>query len=269
MFIAPVLIMARVRTNEARGSQVRPQAAFVGPLAEAFRYAINHPTLGVLIILSIAPGAIGLSYIFMLPVAADELGIGAAGLGILMAASGIGGLVAGLSLEVVQRRVGHGRVVFGGLVGAAIGLTSFGLAPSVPLAIGALAIVGGSFLTFAASSVTLTQALSPPRLRARMVSLFATFYWGMMPIGALLVGLVAEATTARIAVALCGIGLAIAATAAFIARPQIATLAVGRDGLTLSGDLHGSGVERPTSGAQIAADRAAPTTVRAPDSLGR
>lgn len=269
MFVVPVLIMSRVRVTQAHPSTGRPRAALVGPLAEAFRYAINHPTLGVLIILSIAPGAIGLSYIFMLPVAADELDIGAAGLGILMAASGIGGLVAGLSLEVIQRRIGHGRAVFGGMVGAAIGLTSFGLAPGVPLAIGALTIVGASFLTFAAASVTLTQALAPPRMRARMVSLFATFYWGMMPVGALLVGLVAEATTARTAIALCGIGLAIAAAAAFIARPQIATLAVGRDGLTLSGDLRGSGAELPVPGAPIAASVQAPATVRAPDSLTR
>jgi len=132
------------------------------------------------------------------------------------------------------------------IVGAAIGLTSFGLAPSVPLAIGALLIVGASFLTFAAATVTLTQALAPARLRGRLVSLFATLYWGMMPVGALLVGLVAEATTGRTAIALCGAGLAIAGATAFFARPQIATLSVGRDGLTLSGDLRGSGAEPPS-----------------------
>jgi len=246
LFVLAIVIMARMRTPGARPTAERPRAALVGPLLEAFRYAIRHPTLGVLIVLSIAPGAIGLSYIFMLPVAAEELGIGAAGLGILMAASGVGGLIAGLSLESIQRRVGHGRALFGGLVGAAIGLTSFGLAPSVPLAIGALLIVGASFLTFAAATVTLTQALAPARLRGRLVSLFATLYWGMMPVGALLVGLVAEATTGRTAIALCGAGLAIAGATAFFARPQIATLSVGRDGLTLSGDLRGSGAEPPS-----------------------
>ena len=247
LFTAPVLILWQVRTPASAGpADDRSRGAIVGPLVEAFRYASRYPTLGVLIVLSIAPGAIGLSYIFMLPVAADELGIGAAGLGVLMAASGFGGLVAGLSLESIQRRIGHGKALFGGMVGAAIGLTSFGLAPSVPLAIATLTIVGASFLTFAAANVTLIQALAPARLRGRMVSLFATLYWGMMPIGALLVGLVAEATTARIAIALCGIGLVIAGTAAFVVRPQIATLSVGRDGLTLSGDLQGSGVERPS-----------------------
>jgi MFS family permease len=272
MFVVPVIIMSRVRTARARLNAGRPRAAFVGPLAEAFRYAVGHPTLGVLIFLSIAPGAIGMSYIFMLPVAADELGIGAGGLGVLMAASGIGGLLAGLSLESIERRFGHGRAVFGGIFGAAIGLTAFGLAPGVPLAIGALVIVGASFLMFGAASVTLTQVLAPPRMRARMVSLFATFYWGMMPVGALLVGLVAEATSARAAITLCGVGLAAAGAAALIARPQIATLALGRDGLTLSGDLSGSGVEpsalarNTPAGAPVLAGAPAPIGASAPAS---
>lgn len=252
--ILAVAIMTRLRTVDAPAAVERPRGALLGPLVEAFRYATRHRTLGVLITLSIAPGAIGLSYIFMLPVAAEELGIGAGGLGVLMAASGIGGLVAGLSLETIQRRIGHGRALFGGMVGAAVGLSSFGLAPSVPLAIAALTIVGASFLTFAAATVTLTQALAPPRLRGRLVSLFATLYWGMMPVGALVVGLVAEVTTARSAVALCGLGLAIAGGVAFLVRPQIATLAVGRDGLTLSGNLEGSGVVPPVTGETRIAD---------------
>lgn len=243
LFVLSVGIMARVRTMEANAPENRPRAELIGPLVEAFRYATSHPTLGVLIILSIVPGAIGLSYIFMLPVAAVELGIGAGGLGILMAAAGVGGLVAGVSLESIQRRIGHGRALFGGMIGAAIGLTLFGLVPGVALAIATLTIVGASFLTFASATVTLTQALAPARLRGRLVSLFATLYWGMMPVGALIVGLVAEATTARTAIAICGVGIAIASGAAFLARPQIATLAVGRDGLTLSGDLRGSGAE--------------------------
>ena len=139
----------------------------------------------MLILLASAPGSIGLSYIFMLPVAAEELGIGAAGLGALYMAVGVGGLIAGVSLETIQRRIGHGRALFCGVFGASIGLTAFGLVPGAPLAIAVLPIVGASFLTFAAANLTLTQAIAPARLRGRMVGLFATLYWGMMPVGGL------------------------------------------------------------------------------------
>ncbi len=241
LFAAPILAMTRLRLNSADEIKDRPRAAVIGPLVEAIRYAAAYPTLGVLMLMTIAPGGIGLAYTFMLPVAATELGIGAGGLGLLMAAAGTGGLIAGLSLETVQRRIGHGRAVFAGVIGAAIGLIGFGVAPTVPLALGSLVVVGISFLTYGAASVTLTQALTPARMRGRMVSLFATLYWGMMPIGSLIVGLVAEATSARMALLFSGVGLALSAGAAYLARPQILSLAVARDGRTLSGDLEGSG----------------------------
>ena len=94
LFAVPVATLFLVRTRPAHPREDRSSAGFLGPILEASRYAISHPTLGVLILLAIAPGAIGLSYIFMLPVAAEELGIGAAGLGALFVAVGIGGLVA-------------------------------------------------------------------------------------------------------------------------------------------------------------------------------
>lgn len=243
LFAAPIAAMFRLRLDRLDDGVDRRHSAVIGPLVEAIRYAAAYPTLGVLMLLTVAPGAIGLAYTFMLPVAADELGIGAGGLGILMAAAGVGGLIAGVSLESLQRRIGHGRAVFTGVVGAAIGLIGFGLAPSVPLAIASLGIVGMAFLTYGAASVTLTQALAPARMRGRLVSLFATLYWGMMPVGAFIVGLVAEVTSARTAILLCGVGLAVSALAAYLARPQIATLAVARDGRSVSGDLEGSGEE--------------------------
>ena len=241
LLAVPIVMMTRLRVAGPPRAEGRTRSALLGPLVEAIRYAAAYPTLGVLMLLTIAPGAIGLTYTFMLPVAAVELGIGAGGLGILMAVAGIGGLVAGLSLESVQRRIGHGRAVFGGLIGASIGLIGFGVLPGLPLAIAALGLAGASFLTYGAASVTLTQALAPARMRGRMVSLFATAYWGMMPIGSLFIGVVAQATTARIAISLCGVGLAAAAALAFVARPQISTLAVVRDGRSVSGDLEGSG----------------------------
>ena len=74
-----------------------------------------------------------------------------------------------------------------------------------------------------------------------MVSIFALFYWGMMPVGAVLLGLIAEASSARFAVLCGGLGLGVATLLAVLVRPQIATLAVTADGRTLVGDLAGSG----------------------------
>jgi len=180
--------------------------------------------------------------VFMLPVAAEELGIGPGGLGLLLAASGFGGLAAGLVLERVERRIGHGRAFLSGLGLASLSLMVFGVAPGLVLASLALAVVGGSILTYAAANVTLIGALSPARLRGRLVSIFALFYWGMMPVGAALLGFIAEASSARFAVLCGGLGLGLATLFAVVVRPQLATLAVTADGTTLAGDLSGTGM---------------------------
>src|SRR4029078_5950180 len=96
-FGIPGLVVWRLPTREpTRQTRTIGGRGLVGPITEAARYAVRYPTLGVILLLSAGPGLIGLPYNFLLPVAAQELGIGPQGLGLLLGAAGTGGLVAGL-----------------------------------------------------------------------------------------------------------------------------------------------------------------------------
>jgi MFS family permease len=244
---ALALITLKVRPGAATRLAV-PASALLRPILEAFGYARRFPTLGVIVLLAAAPGAVGLSYIFLLPVAARELGIGADGLGTLIAASGLGGLVAGLGLESLQRRFGHGRAVAAGLAIASAALVGFGLAPGSVAAIVLLCLVGGGFAMYAAATSTLIQALTPARLRGRMIGLFATLYWGLLPVGSIIGGQIAQLSSGRTAVLVTGILLGLIGVAAFVCRPQILTLKVRRDGLSVTGNLDGTGAQPPQPG---------------------
>jgi MFS family permease len=222
------------------------------PILEAGLHAVRYPTLGMILLLSAGPGLVGLPYNFLLPVAAVELGIGPEGLGVLLAAAGVGGLVAGLAAEHLQRRLGHGRGILLGLLLAAGGLIGFGIAPTVPLAVASIGFLGGGLVIYAAASLTLVQALAPPQLRGRLTSVFSLLYWGLMPVGGLLGGLSAQAFSARtttLAAGLLLVGLGLLAT---LRRPQILTLAVSRDGRRIAGNLAGSGVRDSAGGATVA-----------------
>jgi MFS family permease len=246
---APALALLTMRLRPGSATRlVGPASALLRPILEAFGYARRFPTLGVIVLLAAAPGAVGLSYIFLLPVAATELGIGADGLGGLIAASGVGGLISGLGLESLQRRFGHGRAVFAGLGIASTAMMAFGLAPNALTAVVLLGCVGGGFAMYAAATSTLVQALAPARLRGRMIGLFATLYWGLLPLGSIVGGQIAQLSSGRTAVMVTGALLALIAVVALIARPQVSTLKVRRDGLSVSGDLRGTGVERPPAG---------------------
>jgi predicted MFS family arabinose efflux permease len=240
---APAAIVLTLRLREGAADRLAvPASSLLRPVVEALAYARRYPTLAVIVLLAAAPGAIGLSYIFMLPIAAKELGIGADGLGNLIAASGVGGLVTGIGLESLQRRWGHGRAVFLGLGLAAVALIAFGFAPTPIVALVLLPFVGAGFAMYAAATGTLIQALAPARLRGRLVGLFAALYWGLIPVGSIFGGAVAQVTSGRTAVLVTGVLLAVVALVAFLLRPQVLTLKVEPDGLSLSGDLRGTGV---------------------------
>ncbi len=231
MQIAPAIPVWRLPTP-AVSRAAAANRALVRPLIDALGYAVRFPTLGVILGLSIFPGALGLSYNYLIPVAARDLGIGGEGLGALLAMAGAGGLLAGFVAEAIMRRAGHGRAIFIGLWTSAAGMLAFGLSPIVGLSIASMVLVGGGFVIYSAASLALIQALSPPEVRGRTTSVFALLYWGFMPLGGLVGGVIAEAAGARAAFAAGGLVLIATGAAAILVRRQVLTLRVARDGTT-------------------------------------
>ena len=117
-----------------------------------------------------------------------------------------------------------------GLGTAALGMVVFGLAPVPAVAVVAMAFVGGGFLLYGAASLSLVQALSPARLRGRLTSVFTLLYWGLMPIGGLLGGAVAEVTSARFAMLAGGAIILGCGALGLLARRSVLRLRIERDG---------------------------------------
>jgi MFS family permease len=229
----PAIPVWRLPTRPSSVPQTASRA-LLRPLIDAAAYGRRFPSLGVILLVSAVPGALGLSYNYLLPVAAVDLKIGGGGLGILLALAGAGGLVAGLLAETVMRRLGHGRAMILGLTVSSFGMLLFGLAPVVELSIAAMPLIGGGFIWYSSASLTLIQALAPPAVRGRLTALFALLYWGLMPIGGLLGGVIAQAAGARVAFAAAGVVILGTGLLAVLVRRQIATLRVDRDGTTFA-----------------------------------
>jgi len=68
----------------------------------------------------------------------------------------------------------------------------------------------------------------------------------MMPFGALLGGIVAERSSALVAIILAGSVVIACGAVLFVVRPQIATLRIDRAAGTVTGRLEGSGYPRPS-----------------------
>jgi MFS family permease len=237
--VLPAIPVAAIHVNERVARTTGRE--MVRPLMETAAYVTRNPTLAVIVLLAIGPGAIGLVYMYLLPVVVRDLGAEPSAIGLLYIGGGMGGLIAGLVAEPVMRAVGHGRAMFVGIATIGIGLIATGAAGAVPLTAAAVGLTQAGFALYASSALSLVQALSPARLRGRVTSLFTLLYWGLMPFGALVAGFIAERLTSLTTLMLNGAVILVMGAVALVGRRQIVTLRIERDGHSVAGDLRGSG----------------------------
>ncbi|MDP9365246.1 MAG: MFS transporter, partial [Chloroflexota bacterium] len=180
----------------------RRDAVAAGPrgVFDGVRLIAARPDLRGLFLLACVPAFFAFPYIHFLSVfARDVLRIGASGLGLLMAASGTGAVIGSL-LVAGRRSAASGRsvllltVVYGGVVVGIARSPSVWL--SLPLLVGA-GLLGSSFMS--SNNVLLQQRIGDD-VRGRVMGAYMLTF-GLMPLGALPMGMVAERFDAPTAVA--------------------------------------------------------------------
>jgi MFS family permease len=203
----------------------RLQAALWGDLQDGVRHVAGDRILSALVLLAAAPALFILSYLTFLPVyARDILAIGAPGLGLLTSSIGIGALTGALLMATRRSAGGSGRLLVGGLVAMAISLTTFALSTYVPLTCVALAVLGASQVAYYSTTNTLLQVRVPARLRGRVHSLYVLTSIGLLPLGNLVAGVVAERLDVPTVLGAGGVVTLGITVLALFARPEIARL---------------------------------------------
>jgi MFS family permease len=177
-------------------------------LAEGLAYAWQDRPVRSILTGLVVTSLCSVSYMVLMPVMVDAvLGQGARGLGFLMAATGIGSVMAALALAMRQDSRGLGRVrVMAGLGFGLAGIL-FALSRSFWLSMLVAPVAGFCLILFFAAANTQLQLRSPDALRGRVMALYAITLVGMAPFGSLLAGAVAHALGAPWAIGLtCGLG---------------------------------------------------------------
>jgi MFS family permease len=162
-------------------------------LREAYYFVVKAPVQRVLIRNIIFFAIFGFSYTTLMPMFADvvlESGVG--GLGVLMAAGGVGALTGGLWQASMTRANKRGWVVMMGMIGLGLGLLIFSMSHQLEISVIALAMAGFSGISMLASTNTLLQLLTPDHLRGRVLGFYTSSFLGFGPIGAFLLGWVAD-----------------------------------------------------------------------------
>jgi len=162
-------------------------------LREGFAYAWGTPAVRTILLLLAVSSGIGMSYVVLMPVFAQEvLHSGPRGLGLLMASTGCGSLLGALMLAARQESRGIGRFAYFGVLCFGGSLILFALSSNLWLSALLLVPVGFSMIVSMAAANTMLQTLCPDELRGRVMALYSMVFMGMAPFGALLSGSLAH-----------------------------------------------------------------------------
>ncbi|MFM2106466.1 MAG: enterobactin exporter EntS [Chloroflexota bacterium] len=196
-FLAVLAGLLLMRDEELRLADrlERPGSAreVAGHLAEGLRYVVGTPLVRLALVMIAIVSTVGMNFGVAIPALADAvLGVGATGLGFLMAAMGLGSTAAALVFAIGgPTRPRPWAIVLGALGVGATQLVT-GLAPSYPLALAMLAGLGAASIGMMISANTAIQLSVPDRLRGRAIAVYTTILAGTTPIGSLAIGAIAS-----------------------------------------------------------------------------
>jgi MFS family permease len=208
-----VLAMMLLRTKDLRVQPRAPRER--GQLVAGFRYVWKRPDIVAVLITVFLVGTFGFNFaIFTSTMATVEFGMGASEFGMLSSIMAVGS-VAGALLSARRSRP-RMRLVIGGAFFFGLTCTIAALMPTyISFAI-SLAFVGLTSLTLMTTANAYVQTTTEPAMRGRVMALYMAIFAGGTPLGAPLVGWVADLYGPRWAIGVAAVsGLVAAAVVMF------------------------------------------------------
>jgi MFS family permease len=214
-------MLVALRTMDPKAlSAPKPSTRKKGELRAAWRYVARTPELRIPLVMMAVVGTVSYNFQVLLPLLAKFTWHGSASTyAALTAAMGVGSVAGALAAGA------RGRVSPRLIVAAALAFGTAELlvaaAPSLPSQLLFLIPLGAASVTFAAGINSSLQIAVEPALRGRVMALYSVVFLGSTPIGAPLVGWLAQAAGPRVGLlagAVAALGAGVVAHYAFSQR---------------------------------------------------
>ncbi|MEJ2130895.1 MAG: MFS transporter [Gammaproteobacteria bacterium] len=202
----------------------REKKSVFADIGDGFSYMWGDKIVFGLMMMSFVPMLFGMPLQFLMPAFnQDILGGGADDLGLLMGAMGIGALAGSLGLARFSDAASNGRVMIGCAFVWAIFMGMFSFSQTLYWALPLAVITGGFSSTFMSLNMSMVQLALKPEMRGRVMSIFMMTF-GLMPLGAAPMSLIAEHFGIDYALQVSALLLAVTIVGLAIAFPAIRKL---------------------------------------------
>jgi MFS family permease len=170
-------------------------------LKEGISYVIKNPLIRALMLMVVSTSTVGHAYMTLLPAWVVTILSGDSALnGLMQSARGLGALVAALMIASLGRIKFKGKLLTIGSFVFPLMVLIWAAVRSIPVSLFFIALSGWGFMLMLNMANTLIQVSVPDHLRGRVMGIYTFAFFGMMPVGALLGGALAQWTNEPLAV---------------------------------------------------------------------
>jgi len=212
-FAAVLGALLAMRRSELRPAPRAGRAR--GQIAAGFRYVRSRSDIVVILVMVFLLGTFGLNFpVFLSTMTTVVFDEGSTAYGLLSSVMAIGSVAA--ALLAARRQRPRMRVIVLASAGFGVSATAAAFAPTYPVFAVCLVAVGFCSLSMMTSANAYVQTTTDAIMRGRVMALYMAIFLGGTPIGAPLIGWVADAAGPRTALGIgAASGLAGAAVAVF------------------------------------------------------
>ena len=162
-------------------------------LTEGFKYIRETPTIGMIMLVLVSLSLFVLPYDTTEPIFAKVVYKGnATTYGYISSCVGLGAILGSLLLASVKKGTDLKAILIGSIVVLGTGLILFSRVNYLPLALPFAVIIGLGSLTPMSTCITIIQMETVTNMRGRVMSYMAMSFFGVLPIGSLLIGTISQ-----------------------------------------------------------------------------
>ncbi len=194
-------------------------------IKEGIQYVARHDVIRMMIFNLSVLAMFGMGIVALLPAwAVNILGGDALTNGYLLSARGLGALIGALLVASLGRFRMKGKLWTLGSFATAVFLFVFALIHWLPASLLALVALGWSVMIVLNTSNAIVQSHVEDELRGRVMSIYTLTFFGLMPLGSLLLGIIASQWGEPQAVMFSGFMMLVLALSMWFFRPALRRL---------------------------------------------
>jgi len=191
-FIAVIISLLRMRLKPYV-PRPHDKKVWIDDMREGFAYLKRTPSIAKVILMLAVMSLLVIPYATMMPVYAKVIFHGdATTFGYIDSFIGLGAVTGALFLASLPSSANRKRILWTNTILFGLGLMLFSYTKSFPLAMVFAMLSGFGMMAQTTVSNTIIQTTVAPDMRGRVISYFAMAYFGLQPLGSLLIGAVSQ-----------------------------------------------------------------------------